>query len=122
MAAYGFEEGSGSTTADSSGGGHTGTLVNATWSSAGKFGKALSFNGSNARVNVPDSASLHLTSGMTLEAWVNPTAVSAAWRDVIYKGNDNYYLEGTSTNAGAPVGGAIIGGALGTGGGYIASR
>ena len=30
---------------------------------------------------------------MTLEAWVNPTTVTAAWRDVIYKGNDNYYLE-----------------------------
>ena len=33
---------------------------------------------------------------MTLEAWVNPSTVSSAWRDVIYKGNDNYYLEGTS--------------------------
>src|SRR5262249_8920225 len=31
VAAYGFEEGSGTTTADSSGKGNTGTLVNATW-------------------------------------------------------------------------------------------
>jgi hypothetical protein len=28
---------------------------------------------------------------MTLEAWVNPTTLSSAWRDVIYKGNDKYY-------------------------------
>ena len=34
---------------------------------------------------------------MTLEAWVNPTTVTTAWRDVIYKGNDNYYLMATST-------------------------
>ena len=30
---------------------------------------------------------------MTLEAWVNPSTASNAWRDVIYKGNDNYFLE-----------------------------
>ena len=34
--------------------------------------RRLSFNGTSARVNIPDAASLHLTSGMTLEAWVNP--------------------------------------------------
>ena len=49
---------------------------------------------------------------MTLEAWVNPQTVSNAWRDVIYKGNDNYYLEATSSN-GRPAGG----GTFGTGGG-----
>ncbi len=42
---------------------------------------------------------------MTLEAWVFPTAVSSAWRDVVYKGNDNYYLMATSSNAGRPAGG-----------------
>ena len=45
VAAYGFDEGTGTTTADSSGNGNTGTLTNATWTTAGKFGKALSFNG-----------------------------------------------------------------------------
>ena len=34
---------------------------------------------------------------MTLEAWVNPSAVNANWRDVVYKGNDNFYLEATSS-------------------------
>ena len=55
-----------------SGNGNTGTVANATWSATGKFGKALSFNGTSSRVNVPDAAALHLTTGMTLEAWVNP--------------------------------------------------
>ena len=31
---------------------------------------------------------------MTLEAWVNPTGRQRDWRDVIYKGDDNYYLSG----------------------------
>ena len=96
VAAFAFDEGSGSTVTDLSGTGNTGTISNATWTTAGKYGKALIFNGTNARVNVPDAASLHLTSAMTLEAWVNPSVVTRAWRDVIYKGDDNYYLEGTS--------------------------
>ena len=99
MAAYGFDEGSGTTVTDASGNGNNGTISNATWAATGKYGKALQFNGTNALVTVPDAASLHLSTGMTLEAWVNPSAVNSTWRDVIYKGNDNYYLEATSTNA-----------------------
>jgi fibronectin type 3 domain-containing protein len=110
VAAYSFDEGTGTTVGDSSGNGNTGTISNATWTTAGKYGAALSFNGTNARVNVPNSTSLQLTSGMTLEAWVNPANVSSVWRDVIYKGNDNYYLEGTSAN-GPPAGGGTFGGA-----------
>ena len=34
---------------------------------------------------------------MTLEAWVFPTA-NRAWRDVIYKGDDNYFLSATSSS------------------------
>ena len=60
--------------------------------------------------HVPDCASLHLTTAMTLEAWVNPSDVTSGWRDVIYKGNDNYYLEATSEPRRPAGGGAIIGG------------
>jgi outer membrane protein assembly factor BamB len=110
VAAYGFNEGSGTSVADASGNGNTGTITGATWASAGKYGKALQFNGTNALVTVPNAASLQLSSGMTLEAWVNPSTVNANWRDVIYKGNDNYYLEATSTNASKPDAGMIAGG------------
>jgi hypothetical protein len=112
VAAYGFNEGSGTTAADSSGSGNAGTIGTATWSTAGKNGNALSFNGTSARVTVPDSASLRLAAGMTLEAWVNPSTVDSAWRDVIYKGNDDYYLMATSS-PGRPVGGGIFGGSYG---------
>ena len=110
VAAYGFDEGTGTTVTDASGSGNTGTITNATWAATGKFGKALQFNGTSALVTIPNAASLQLSSGMTLEAWVNPSAVTAKWRDVIYKGNDNYYLEATSTNASKPDAGMIAGG------------
>jgi hypothetical protein len=110
VAAYGFDEGSGTTVTDASGNGNNGTVANTTWSTAGKYGGALSFNGTSSRVTIPDSTSLHLSTGMTLEAWVNPSTVNGNWRDVIYKGNDNYYLEGTSTNSSRPDGGLIAGG------------
>ena len=84
VAAYGFEAGSGTSVLDSSGNGNTGTAANTTWSTAGKFGKALSFNGTNAWVTVPDSNSLDLTTGMTLEAWLNPTT-STGWLDAFGK-------------------------------------
>jgi hypothetical protein len=99
VAAYGFNETSGSTVIDASGNNNTGTLSSGvTRSTQGKFGSALIFNGTSALVTIPDSPSLHLTTAMTLEAWVKPSAVTSAWRDVIYKGNDNYFLEATSDN------------------------
>src|SRR5437660_1178172 len=111
VAAYSFNEGSGTAVGDSSGTNNTGTLSGASWTTAGRFGNALVFNGTSARVNIPNSASLQLTTGMTLEAWVNPSTVDGAWRDVIYKATDNYYLEATSTNASKPAGGGTFGGA-----------
>jgi hypothetical protein len=48
---------------------------------------------------------------MTLEAWVNPTSPLGVWQDVIYKGNDNYYLEANSPN-GEPATRATSGGSL----------
>jgi hypothetical protein len=114
VAAYGFEAGSGATAADASGSGNVGKIVNATWVHSGAYGNALSFNGSNAAVIVPDSASLHLRHAMTLEAWVKPSAVSSVWRDVVYKGGDAYYLEATSPSGGFPAGGGVFNGGSGT--------
>jgi uncharacterized repeat protein (TIGR01451 family) len=110
VAAYSFDEGNGANVADASGTGNTGAIGTAAWTTQGKFGGALSFNGSNARVTVNDAASLHLTTGMTLEAWVFPTAASTSWKDLIYKGNDNYYLSASSCCQGRPAGGGIFSG------------
>ncbi len=83
VAAYAFDEGSGTDVADSSGYGNVGVISNAHWTN-GRFGRALTFNG-NGWVTVNDSASLDLSHGMTLEAWVYPTATLSDWSDVIMK-------------------------------------
>ena len=102
VAAYSFEEGSGANVADVSLLGNIGTISGATWTTNGRFGKALSFDGSG-QITVNDSAFLHLTTGMTLEAWVNPTAVGG-WRPIIFKQGFAYVLQGSSglSSASAP--------------------
>src|SRR5262249_52985535 len=84
VAAYSFSQGSGNTVTDLSGNNNTGTLAGATWSTSGKYGNALSFNGSSY-VTVSDASSLDFTSGMTLEAWVYPTVAQTGWSTVVMK-------------------------------------
>lgn len=102
VAEYAFNEGLGTTVTDTSGTGNNGTISGATWTTSGKYGNALVFNGTSALVTISNAATLQLSTAMTLEAWVNPSTVTRAFRDVIYKGKDNYYLEGTSRTSGRP--------------------
>ena len=80
-----FAEGSGTTTSDGSGSGNNGNLSGgATWSPSGRFGSAVAFDGISGLITVNDSPSLHLLN-MTLEAWVNPSAINVGRRAVIFK-------------------------------------
>jgi hypothetical protein len=84
VAAYAFNETSGATAKDATGHGLTGTVSGATWVAAGKYGRALSFDGDKDQVTIADNTRLDLTTGMTLEAWVQPTTTSG-WRTVMAK-------------------------------------
>jgi PKD repeat protein len=104
VAAYGFNEGTGTTLRDSSGNNNSGVISGATWAATGRFGKALSFNGTSNWVTVADAPSLDLTTGMTLEAWVYPQGSLSGWRSIVMKEQptvDAYYLE--------IVGGIVVG-------------
>ena len=68
VAAYAFDDGSGTTLSDASGNGHPGTVVGAAWTT-GKHGTALSFNGTSSRVDLPALGTFY-KSGFTFEAWV----------------------------------------------------
>ena len=97
VAAYGFEEPSGATATDLSGRGNTGAIAGAAHV-AGRFGNALAFDGIDDLVTVADSNSLDLTTGMTLEAWVKPSAPTG-WQTVLLKeqpGHLVYALYGSS--------------------------
>ncbi len=85
VGAWSFDEPSGPTVADASGRANPGTISGATRNVAGRFGGALTFDGVNDMVTVSDAASLDLTTGMTLEAWVNPSALGSAWRTAMLK-------------------------------------
>ena len=85
VAAYNFNEASGTSVLDSSGNNLMGSITGATRVAGGKAGGALSFNGSSNLVTVNSTALLNLTTGMTLEAWVNPTTLGSAWRNVLIK-------------------------------------
>ena len=83
VAAYGFNEGSGATLRDLSGNGNNGVISGASWTT-GHSGGALSFNGLNSSVTVPNSASLAPSAAVTVEAWVRPST-NASWRTVALK-------------------------------------
>ena len=83
VAAYAFNEGTGTAVTDRSGTGNGGTISGATRTTSGKYGSALSFDGVNDWVTVADAASLDVGK-VTVEAWVRPTALSS-WRTVVFK-------------------------------------
>jgi Concanavalin A-like lectin/glucanases superfamily/Chitobiase/beta-hexosaminidase C-terminal domain/Family of unknown function (DUF6298) len=107
VAYWKFDEGSGTTTADASGNGNSGTLVNGPVWSAGRVGKALLFDGIDDSVTVADSNSLDLSSSFTLSAWVNPASTFNDFRSILVK-NYSYYLYASVTGYcgdGTPLGG-----------------
>ena len=86
VAAYGFEDaGEATVVGDSSAFGHTGDVIGGAARVAGRFGSALRFDGVDDLVRIPDAGPLNLASGMTVEAWVAPTATDG-WRPVVAKG------------------------------------
>ena len=109
VAAFSFNDGTGTTAGDSSGKGNAGVTSGTSWSSLGHNSGALSFNGSNSWVTVADTPSLDLSGGMTLEAWVYPTALGA-WRTALIKEDTSGATSGqpyalyASGNTSAPLG------------------
>ena len=75
VAYWKFDESDGTAVSDSSAYKNTGTVYNNPIRVIGKFNSSLQFNGSNY-VEVPDSASLDLSSQVTIAAWINPSSIS----------------------------------------------
>jgi glucose/arabinose dehydrogenase/PKD repeat protein len=101
-AAYAFDEGAGTTAADASGHGLTGTLSGgATWS-VGKYGTAVNLDGSDDFVNLANPTGLQLTGSMTVSAWVNSAAFPAADAAIVSKraGTEVGYQLDTTTDRG----------------------
>jgi hypothetical protein len=101
LAAYAFNEGTGTTTADATGKGHTGRLVGgATWTNTGRYGKAISFNGSTGYVDIGNAADLQITGSMTWSAWIYATANPADDGQIISKSTGPGWQLKTSPDTG----------------------
>jgi hypothetical protein len=110
VAAYGFDEGQGTTTADASGHGLAGTLSNTSWTT-GKFGSALQFAGDGA-VSVASTPLLQFTTAFTVSAWVNPQTPQPPEATLIAKqvpGDLSYVLYANGSGVG-PNAFTLIGG------------
>src|SRR5205807_168539 len=85
---YRLDEGSGTSTTDSSGNSNSGTLTNGpTYSSSvpGALSSdpySLSFNGMNSYVSIPQSSSLNPTSNVTVSLWIDPTRNNGAIQQI----------------------------------------
>ena len=73
-AGYAFDETSGTTAADASGHGITGTLTNGPTFTPGKNGNAVTLDGVNDYVNLGNPTALQFTGSMTVSAWVYASA------------------------------------------------
>jgi type VI protein secretion system component Hcp len=69
-AAYAFDEGTGSSSADFSGNGNTATLVNAGWT-RGKFGNAVNLNGNNGYVTAGGAGLPAMNAPQTISYWIS---------------------------------------------------
>src|SRR5207302_1394004 len=68
--------------------GITGNIFGATWITGGRFGKALSFNGSSSYVDLGNPALLQITGSMTWSAWVKAAANPPDDGQIVAKSND----------------------------------
>jgi hypothetical protein len=92
IAAWSFDEGleAGPTVEDITGDEHEGTIEGATRTENGRFGGALEFSGEESCVSVPDSESLQLAEGFTLEAWVKSSGSPTA-DPILFKESEGIY-------------------------------
>jgi hypothetical protein len=84
IAHWKFDEGKGNIAYDSSGNGNNGTLINGPTWVQGKFGSALSFDGVDDYVSVPDSTNIRVQKN-TLEAWFTLNSYPSVYDHIIAK-------------------------------------
>ncbi len=74
IALWHFDEGSGTTAYDETENDNDGTINGATWTT-GKIGKALSFDGVDDYVNIPNESNFDLSGSFSLESWIKTSQI-----------------------------------------------
>jgi len=86
IAHWSFDEGNGGILTDDSEYGNNGTIQGASWTQ-GKYGKAISFDGVDDYVSIPNSPSLNPATGLSVEAWIYPSDTISSEHQIIGKNN-----------------------------------
>jgi regulation of enolase protein 1 (concanavalin A-like superfamily) len=102
VAAWAFDEGTGTSVQDSIGTNHGTLSGGAVWTD-GRYGRSVSFDGADDSASVPDAAALDLAAAATVEAWVMPASVAGAGSVVAKQASNGvaYRLQ-ASDEAGLP--------------------
>ena len=128
VAAYAFDEGTGATANDSSSQFNTATLTNGVAWVVGQHGSAVSFDGVNDYISIPNSASTNIAgNAITLSMWINPQPLAGGDSVVIGKfwnttmsspyyqyglqlggGNRTDFYVGTTSGPRGAIGGATL--------------
>jgi len=80
-----FSEGAGAAAGDETANNNDGAISGATWTTDGRFGYGLDFDGVNDYVQVPASASLNITGPITIEAWIRPSGNPIQYSEIVDK-------------------------------------
>jgi Tfp pilus assembly protein PilX len=82
-----MDDASGTTAVDSSGNGNNGTLFNgAIWTTLGKIGGALDFNGTDGYVNIANNGGFFSRvdgQELSLSVWINPSRLGGQYQDIV---------------------------------------
>jgi hypothetical protein len=102
-----LDDGQGKTAVDSSKNAYDGKITGGQWV-AGKFGKALEFDGKTDNVEVPDAKELDAIPQITVVCWVNygkeppqnyaPVGKEPLYRFIIGKGGSGHFVAATAAN------------------------
>jgi hypothetical protein len=88
VAHWTFNEASGTSAADASGNGRTAILINGVTRTAGKFGNAVSFDGTNDYVSTPYGNGINpATSPHTFTMWIRPRAGTTTQYHIFFGAN-----------------------------------
>jgi len=96
MGCWKFDESLGDIAHDSSGNGNMGTLMNWPYWAEGRYGSALSFDGVDDLVSIPDSPTIKASGNqISVELWFKPAATldnSTAALELLDKGNEYTFI------------------------------
>ena len=92
------------------------------WSTQGRYGGAMSFDGSKAWCGFSRRPRLDCRSAMTLSAWINPAVRAGRWRAILQRQPDAYFLNASNDRGPLrPAGGGTFGSDISYVGGSTAS-